>query len=61
MKQDIANFFKSLVNQTMKRRTERKIVRHDLINLLLQAKNNGHITNEESEETTITHKRGIKK
>lgn len=58
MKQEIADFFRNLVHQAMKKRTEDKIVRHDLIHILLQAKNN-EIVNDKSEERTIKHKRGI--
>lgn len=39
MREDVANFFRSLVKQTMQSRESQNIVRPDMIHLLIQAKN----------------------
>lgn len=48
---DIEVFFQEAVTETMKAREERGIVRHDMINLLMQAKK-GKLTYEKDEKVT---------
>lgn len=48
MREDVANFFRSLVKQTMQTRESQKIVRPDMIHVLIQAKN-GVLKSDESQ------------
>ena len=50
---ETSNFFKDAIQETMKYREEKGIIRHDMINLLIQAKK-GNLTHSVKEEEVVT-------
>lgn len=52
MSQEIQNFFETAIVETIKTREEEGIVRHDMINLLIQARK-GQLTHNNAEEKTV--------